>query len=538
MSVALVLGMAQCKKNNDVITSGVTGDGTRTITLKVNDNGSKISVNPNTGAVGFTKGDVIYAAYNGRYAGKLTHDGTDFTGTVTTSGSDGAKLTFYFMGNKTPSGSLTTGASGTQALTVSIFDQTENYPVISVGLSNEDYASGTDTYTATLNNQCALVKFDVTTSSAYAPTIIAGVKDQVSVTFAAGAIGSYTYSQYRGAVKVAGGSGDRWAILLPQDAAGMGVAYSGDLCYNGTHGMIPAITENGYLTAGVNVNVSSALEGFSVASGTKVHFAPGNLQYLGTGTSGALTPKWRFADNQYDYMGNGYGTGSNNGNVSISGYSTYNTGSNEETPTTADMQAARDLLGWGSSGGGSIVTYPYNTKSDNGSIYGGTSDIAGTDMDWGVYLSKSNAIQNGYGKSWRTLTNTEHGYLLSSGRTDAASKRGLGEVGTYQGLVILPDDWTLPAGCSFSATTANYTTNVYSLAQWTLMEANGAVFLPAAGYRNGSSVYRAGSGGLYWSSSVYSSNADSAYRVYFRSGDFDPQDGNYRYYGYSVRLVF
>ena len=179
MGVALVLGMAQCKKNNEVITSGVA-DGTRTITLKVSDNGSRISVNPNTGAVGFTKGDVIYAAYNGKYAGTLTHDGTDFTGEVTTSAASGAKLTFYFMGNKTPTETLSTT---TTSLTVDIFDQTESYPVISVGLSNETYPQDGDVYTATLNNQCALVKFNVTTSSDYAPTIIAGVNDKVSVTF-------------------------------------------------------------------------------------------------------------------------------------------------------------------------------------------------------------------------------------------------------------------------------------------------------------------------------------------------------------------
>ena len=522
MSVALVLGMAQCKKNNDVITSGVTGDGTRTITLKVNDNGSKISVNPNTGAVGFTKGDVIYAAYNGKYAGTLTHNGSDFTGSISTSGDSGKKLTFYFMGNKTPSeGTL---SSSTTSLTVSIFDQTENYPVISVGLSNEDYASGTDTYTATLNNQCALVKFNVTTESAYAPTIITGVNDKVQVTFADGAIGTYVYSQYRGAVKVAGGGGERWAILLPQDAAGMGVAYSGDLCYNGTHGMIPAITENGYLTAGVNVNVSSALDGFSVASGTKVHFAPGNLQAVFASAGTSCT--WRFADNQYDYIGDAAANTSINGSGSVSAAGTV------------------DLFGFNGASS-SYNNYGINDSKDN-SDYGATTSET-LKSDWG-----NNAITNSYGHTWRTLTNAEQGYIYNS-RTGCPTVNGVENAkyaktkvnGTF-GVMVFPDSFTWPSSVSTVPITAhiNIGSGSYSdsenftLAEWTLLEANGAVFLPAAGYRLGASVSYPGSRGYYWSGTAHGSTAGNAYNLRFLSDtNWNPQHNNNRYNGFSVRLV-
>jgi len=521
MSVALVLGMAQCKKNNDVITSGVA-DGTRTIALKVSENGSKISVNPSTGAVGFTKGDVIYATYKGSYVSTLTHNGTDFTGTISNNLTEGSSLVFYFVGNKTPSETPTT------SMEVSIFDQSSSYPVISAGVANEAYSRSLSTYTATLNNQCALVKFNVTTSSAYAPTIIAGVNDKVTITFAAGAIGTFRSSQERGAIKIAGGSGERWAIMLPQDASGVGVAYSGDLCYNGVHGPVPEVMENGYLTDGISVTVSTALEGFSVASGRKVHFAPGNLQYLGTGTSGTLTPKWRFADNQYDYMGNG-----SNGNVKISGYSAYNTASGDATPTDADKQAARDLLGWGSSGGGDPATPPYLTVASSAAGYGGDSGIAGTDKDWGVYLSKSNAITNGYGKSWYTMTQAEWWYVVIAGRQNAASKRGLGKVGTVNGFVILPDSWELPAGCSFSATMDDYTTNVYSIAQWTLMEANGAVFLPGAGMGG----FFENDRGLYWTSTLHSSANTRVYVLNTYAGTLNLSGYQARCGRCAVRLV-
>ena len=62
------------------------------------------------------------------------------------------------------------------------------------------------------------------------------------------------------------------------------------------------------------------------------------------------------------------------------------------------------------------------------------------------------------------------------------------------------------------------------------------IFLPAAGYRSGDSVYYVGSSGNYWSSSVYTEYL--AFYVLFDSGDLKPQ-----YYfsshcrGFSVRLV-
>ena len=63
------------------------------------------------------------------------------------------------------------------------------------------------------------------------------------------------------------------------------------------------------------------------------------------------------------------------------------------------------------------------------------------------------------------------------------------------------------------------------------------IFLPAAGRRDGTSLYSAGSNGGYWSSSLYTGYPDSAYLVYFYSGYVGW--GNYygRYVGLSVRPV-
>lgn len=63
-----------------------------------------------------------------------------------------------------------------------------------------------------------------------------------------------------------------------------------------------------------------------------------------------------------------------------------------------------------------------------------------------------------------------------------------------------------------------------------------SIFLPASGYRNGSSVYGVGSNGYFWSSSYC--DGSNAYYLNFNSGGFYPGGGNFRYYGCSVRLIF
>ena len=64
------------------------------------------------------------------------------------------------------------------------------------------------------------------------------------------------------------------------------------------------------------------------------------------------------------------------------------------------------------------------------------------------------------------------------------------------------------------------------------------LFFPAASYCRNGSVYGVGSDGRYWSSSVFSSNVQSAYYLYFNSSRVSWQYDDYRYYGFAVRGVF
>ena len=93
------------------------------------------------------------------------------------------------------------------------------------------------------------------------------------------------------------------------------------------------------------------------------------------------------------------------------------------------------------------------------------------------------------------MTRDEWNYLLNN-RNNASSLRGVAQVNGVNGLIFLPDNWTCPAGVtSKSVFHSSYGTEYYAAyqtftaEQWSKLEKSGAVFLPAAGYRDGASVY-------------------------------------------------
>ena len=223
---------------------------------------------------------------------------------------------------------------------------------------------------------------------------------------------------------------------------------------------------------------------FSTSSTKQVYFSQGNLQY------NPSTQTWQFAANQYDIIG------SANSNISPS-YSGW-----------------IDLFGWG-------------TGSNPTNSITGSSNYS-TFTDWG-----NNAISNGgnQGGLWRTLSSSEWDYLLHR-RPNAFSLSGGATVNGVIGLVILPDNWTLPSGCSFTSGTT------YTTSQWATMESAGAVFLPAAGYRIGTGVIDVGSSGYYWSSTADPENSDNAKFLVFSSSSANSNSNYYRHYGRSVRLVW
>ena len=145
--------------------------------------------------------------------------------------------------------------------------------------------------------------------------------------------------------------------------------------------------------------------------------------------------------------------------------------------------------------------------------------------DWGDYMDGG----------WRTLSQNEWNYLLTE-RADASAKSATGKVNGIGGLVILPDNWTLPSGCTFNPGNNGWNGNVYTKDLWQKMESAGAVFLPAAGFRWNVDVSQAGIEGGYWTSSPCEDEGYSYY-VYFREDYLYASSYNFSYFGRSVRLV-
>ena len=263
---------------------------------------------------------------------------------------------------------------------------------------------------------------------------------------------------------------------------------------------------------------------FSVSDSTRVVFSPGNLQWSATnGGSTATTHTvegggtaagtWRFAPNQWDNIG------ANNSNISSS-YSGW-----------------IDLFGWGTSGYNN--KYPYMTSTTTTDYGNGAANITGTNYDWGVY----NAIYNPRTQTtdapgtWRTLTTAEWGYLINIRSTTSGIRYAKATVNGVPGLIIVPDNWSTSTYALNSTNTigAAYTTNVITSAQWTTLENAGCAFLPAAGFRNGTSVNNVGSDGYYWLATY--SNSFDAFHMGFNSGTVYPSSSSGRFIGRSVRLV-
>ena len=246
---------------------------------------------------------------------------------------------------------------------------------------------------------------------------------------------------------------------------------------------------------------------FSVSDTKKVHFSQGNLQYQ------ASTATWRFAEHQWDMVGMGYGQTDADNYCTIGG--TVENSDNRQI--SASYAGWIDLFGWGTGNN------PTNTSTSY-------SDYS-TFVDWGV-----NKITNGgnTANQWRTLTYDEWDYLFNT-RPNANNLRGQATVNGITGYVFLADNFTLPSGLSFTANPNNWNTNVYTSAQWSQMEAVGAVFLPAAGDRDGTGVSDVGNLGYYWSSTPI--DGYYAFNLYFDSGYARPDYWSNRGYGLSVRLV-
>ena len=279
------------------------------------------------------------------------------------------------------------------------------------------------------------------------------------------------------------------------------------------------------------------------SAGQQIYFSRGSLQYQ------ASTGTWRFAEHQWDYVGNAsYGTVYEGGvkcnnNLISSTYSGW-----------------IDLFGWGTSGwnSGAIAYMPYSTSATVSHYYPGgnaNNDLTGScaEADWAWH----NAISNGGNAAhqWRTLTEAEWEYLLfdrtnTTNLATANARFARGMVNNVNGLILFPNGYEHPAEVTAPVAINNTayngssgSGNNYSIEAWGQMEGAGAVFLPQAGHRVGTGANAGTATYTYYCTSTHGNNYMSQFLVFNYglshglSQGFLYTTATYRYTGGTVRPV-
>jgi len=232
---------------------------------------------------------------------------------------------------------------------------------------------------------------------------------------------------------------------------------------------------------------------FSVGNGKQVRFSQGNLQYQ------ASTDTWRFAAKQYDCIG----PTNNNVNPFYQGWV--------------------DLFGWGTSGYNDIKPWLIDYQME-------AASITGTQYDWGL----NNAVSNGGNEAglWHLLTIDQWEYIVNQ---RSGSRFAKATVADMRGLMLLPDHWndTTFALQGVNDAAAGYESNFINANDFAnKLEANGVVFLPSAGLREGTQVNYVNGFGRYWSSTYL----DKARFLFFHQNNIHSEGADY-HLGFAVRLV-
>ncbi len=191
-----------------------------------------------------------------------------------------------------------------------------------------------------------------------------------------------------------------------------------------------------------------------------------------------------------------------------------------------------------------------NDYSESGRLNGHAYVDLGLSVNWatcnvGAYYPEDYGDYYAWGETSTKSSYTEGNYKYSSNPTtlpsnvDVATELWGGEMRTGTDYAYY-DSWRMPTKeeleelqnrCSWTWTTKSGT-NGYKVTG-----PNGnSIFLPAAGYRYGSSLSFAGSYGYYWSISLRTDYPFSAWYLYFNSDDYCMYSNN-RCYGFTVRPV-
>ena len=191
-----------------------------------------------------------------------------------------------------------------------------------------------------------------------------------------------------------------------------------------------------------------------------------------------------------------------------------------------------------------VLQMPTSVKSvpASGSIGGYDYVDLGLSVKWAT-CNVGASSPSGYGDyyAWGEV-NTKSEYTQSNSHTSGKQMGNICGDSSYDvARYKWGSPWRLPSvseidelleNCTWEWTTMNGV-NGYKV---TSKRNGNYIFLPAAGWRRGSSLNGRGSYGYYWSGRPYERYSGDAYRLDFNSG-LQSRHWNYRYHGRSVRPV-
>ena len=162
-----------------------------------------------------------------------------------------------------------------------------------------------------------------------------------------------------------------------------------------------------------------------------------------------------------------------------------------------------------------------------------TPEAYGNYYAWGETTTKSEYTEENSATYGLIISELQsQGYIDGAGNLNPQYDAAAANWGGDWRMPTVAEMWELINNCTWTWTTQNGV-NGYKV---TSKVNSNYIFLPAAGYRYGSSLDLAGSFGSYWSSTPSESNGYHAYRLYFYS-DVQNMFIDYRYRAQSVRPV-
>jgi hypothetical protein len=319
------------------------------------------------------------------------------------------------------------------------------------------------------------------------------------------------------------------------------------------------------------------LPGVFTGDNAKFRFSMGNLQY------NKSTNKWRYANQQYEYVG--YDNGTYGNVIDIIDNTVVQSDNNAIILSNGNVNTSYkgwvDVFPWGTSGydHGAGKYQPwvryYNGSPSSNQFYAYGSQTAHLydntgKADWGY-----NPIINGENAEGRTNKFTINNHQIHNivnvrsattlnGVTNARfafAKLTVRVNQTVQGVLIFPDALTWPSGVPYpthineggvnadgSATYDWSAVQTFTEEQWIKLEKAGVVFLPCGGcWGTGNQMGWQNRGGRYWTSvsdHATSPTTDKVYQFAFSPEHKDTDGGVMRaslvtqpYYGFCVRLV-